>query len=169
MKKYLFSLALLFALVFAFSGVVLAGDGKNYRQLQETGVFFNNAGRTLSAGQVVILDTSGTGVTAGTTLGSYITLVSGADSVLAVGVIAESQITCLDQTPCIVVTKGPVDTSINDSTDAVTINTAVGTSPNTATCDGCAGGGTNLGIALEAGSGADADKIIVWVNPTGAD
>ena len=52
MKKYLKSLALLFVLVLAFNGVAFgwgaaSGDGSNYRQLQETAVFYNNAGMTL--------------------------------------------------------------------------------------------------------------------------
>lgn len=164
MKK--FSLfALLIALVVAVSGVCFAGDGSDYRQLQETGVFFNNSGEILSAGQVVILDTAGTGVSAGTTLGSYITLTASADSVLVVGVVSEQQVTCLDQTPCIVVTKGPVDTQAYDSTDAVSINTAVGSAAKKGLC----GGGVNLGIALENGDAADTGKLVVWVAPTGAD
>ena len=165
MRNKLMSLALLFALVLAFNGVVFAGDGKDYRQLQETAVFFNNSGTTLSAGMVVILDTAGTGVTAGTTLGAYVTLAGSTDSVLAVGVVSEQQISCADQTPCIIVTKGPVDTLALDSSYAITINTAVGT--ETATSGYC-GGGTNLGIALEAGDGTDTGKVIVWVAPTGA-
>ncbi len=165
-KSFLF--ALLIALVFAFSGVVFAGDGSNYRQLQETAVFFNNYGAALSAGQAVVLDTAGTGVTAGTTLGAYITVLSGtADSVLVVGVVSEQQTTCADQTPCIIVTKGPVDTLSLDSSDAITINTAVGTSGSAGY--GYIGGGTNLGVALEAGDGTDTGKTIIWVNPTGAD
>ena len=166
MNKKLMSFALLFALVFAFSGVVLAGDGSDYRQLQETAVFFNNAGASISAGMVVILDTAGTGVSAGTTLGAYVTLAGSTDSALAVGVVSEQQTTCADQTPCIIVTKGPVDTLALDSGYAVTINTAVGT--ETATSGYC-GGGSNLGIALEAGDGTDTGKVIVWVAPTGAD
>lgn len=168
MKK-LFSFALLFALVLAFSGVCFAGDGTDYRQLQETAVFYNYSGQTLSAGDVVILNTT-SNATTGTTLGSYVTLAgtASADSVLVVGVVHESQTTALSASPVVVVTKGPVETYIADSSDAVTINTAVGTSA----VDGytwCAGGGTNLGIALEAGDGTDGDKIIVWVDPTGAD
>jgi hypothetical protein len=165
MKK--FSLfALLIALVLTVSGVCFAGDGSDYRQLQETAVFFNNSGSTISSGDVVILDTAGTGVTAGSTLGAYVKIApASADSVLVVGVVGESQSACLDQTPVIVVTKGPVDTFAADSSDAVTIDTAVGTS----VVSGYAGGGTNLGIALEAGDGTDSGKLIVWVAPTGAD
>lgn len=166
MNKKFMSLALLFALVLAFSGVCFAGDGSNYRQLQETAVFFNNSGYTLSAGSVVILDTAGTGVTAGTTLGSYVTVVDGADSILAVGVVVEG-FDSADQTPVVVVTKGPVDTLAYDSSDAVTINTAVGTTA-TGTGHHFCGGGTDLGIALEAGDGTDTGKLIVWVAPTGA-
>ena len=140
------------------------GDGTDYLALQDVTVFFNNSGGTLTAGDVVILDTAGTGVTAGTTLGSYITSVAGTDSVLAIGVVKSTSVA--DQRPIAVVTYGPVDTFCDDANDAVTINAAVGTSSvNDKSC----GGGTNLGIALEAGSGTDVDKIIVWVAPTGAD
>jgi len=176
MKKYLMSLALLFVFVLAFNGVVFGwgtqgGDGSNYRQLQETAVFLNNSGQILSAGNVVILDTAGTDASSGTTLGAGITIAETApmDSVLAVGVVHEFQTSVLSGTPVVIVTKGPVKTLIADSTDAVTINTAVGTTAYVKDCAACAGGGTNLGIALEAGDGTDGDEIIVWVSPTGAD
>lgn len=168
MKKLFLIAALLLG---GFSGNAYAvsggGDGSNYAQLQETGVFFNNSGATLSAGQVVILDTAGTGVAANSTLGSYVTLVSGADSVLAVGVVKSTE--SANQTPVVVVTEGPVDTYCADSSDAVSINTAVGTTSDAQGMTGRCGGGTNLGIALEAGSGGNFDKLFVWVSPTGAD
>ena len=91
-----------------------------------------------------------------------------ADNILVVGVVHESQLNVLSATPVVVVTKGPVKTRIADSGDAVSINTAVGTTATTGWL-GSAGGGTNLGIALEAGDGTNGDKIIVWVSPTGAD
>lgn len=140
-------------------------DGKNYRSLQEVGVFFNNSGSTLSAGDVVILDTAGTGVTAGTTLGAYVTTTTSADSVLALGVVLSTS--AADQTPVAVITKGPADTFCLDNADAVTVNTAVGT----ATTAGRCGGGTNLGIALEAGDGQNAQPggMVIWISPTGAD
>lgn len=143
------------------------GDGSYYGALQETGVFFNNSGTTLSAGQVVVLDTNGTGVAAETTLGSYVETVSGADSVLVVGVVKSRS--SADQTPVVVVTEGPVDTQCADAADAVTINTAVGTSAGVGNAVGTCGGGTNLGIALEAGDGTDGGKLFVWVAPTGGD
>lgn len=166
MKKLL-SFALLVALVFAFNGVAFAwgttgGDGSDYGQLQETAVFFNNAGQLLVHGMAVILDTAGTGVTAGTTLGAYVTTAATADSILAVGVV---KVGAADQTPVVVVTKGPIDTLAADSSDAVSINTAVGTA---LTGTGNIGGGTDLGIALEAGAGTNGDYLYIWVAPTGA-
>lgn len=168
MKKSLFLSALLFALVFAFNGVAIAGSGQNYRELQDIKVFFNNSGRTMSAGDVVILDTTGTGVTQASTLGAYVTTGSGADSVLVVGVVPEMITSALDQTPVPIVVEGPVDTRCLDAADAVTINTAVGTGLGGGVYGAC-GGGTNLGIALEAGAGTDGDTLMVWVAPTGAD
>src|SRR3990167_2257617 len=177
MRKYL-SLAILLS-VFAFSGISTnaygwgsaSGDGSDYRQLQETAIFFNNSGATLSAGDVVVLDVDGEGVSTGTTLGSYVTTTEqeadthyGADSVLAVGVVLSTSVA--DQRPVAIVTKGPALTTCDDSTDAVTEFTAVGTQSYTANSAAC-GGGTNLGISLEAGAGTDSDSLIIWVDPTG--
>lgn len=171
-------LALLMTAVFVFGLAkdgftwgAATGDASNYRQLQETAIFFNNSGSTLSAGDVVILDTRGAGVSTGTTLGAYVTTTgqvtahgdSLADHVLAVGVVLHG---AADQRPITVVTKGPALTTVDDSSDAVSNNTAVGTSGATSAR---AGGGTNLGIALEPGDGTDGDQIIIWVSPTGAD
>lgn len=176
MRKFL-SLAVLLS-VFAFSGIATnvygwgsaSGDGMNYRQLQETAIFFNNSGTTLSGGDVVLLDVDGAGVSTGTTLGSYVTTESqesgphyGADSLLAVGVVLSTSVA--NQRPVAVVTKGPALTTCADSTDAVTQFAAVGSTLNSASC----GGGTNLGIALEAGDGTNDDQLIIWVSPTGAD
>lgn len=171
MSKKLFSIAaLLFAFVLAFDGVVFgwgaaSGDGSNYGQLQETAVFFNNSGARLVHGEAVVLDLDGTGVTAGTTLGAYVEmLTNSADSILAVGCVKYASD---DQTPVVVVTKGPIDALAADSSDAVTSGSAVGTSG--AGGRGMIGGGTNLGIALEAGSGSDNDYLFIWADPTGAD
>ena len=169
MKKIVSFFALLFALVLAFNGACFAwgtasGDGSNYGQLQETAVFFNNSGVRLVHGEAVCLDLDGTGVTAGTTLGAYVEDLSTNDSVLAVGVV---RVASDNQTPVIVVTKGPIDTLAADFSDAVTSGAAVGTSASGEA--GSIGGGTNLGIALEAGAGTDADYLFIWVDPTGAD
>ena len=176
MKKFnlFYSLLLIGILALSVTGKVWAwgatgSDGASFGALQETAVFFNNSGATLDAGEVVILDTFQTGVSTGTTLGAYVTLSDGqasprADSVLAVGVVKSTSIA--DQRPVVVVTKGPVAAFCDDSADAVTVRTAVGTSGGTA---GRCGGGTNLGISLEAGDGTDGDNLIIWVDPTGAD
>lgn len=165
MKKLFMLSTLLFVSILAISGVafgwgVTGGDGSSYKQLQEIAVFYNNSDLTLYHGDTVILDSTGT---ADTTLGSYVTVTSSADSVLAVGVVVQKS---LADTPVAVCTKGPVLTRIMDSRDAVTTLTAVGTSTIGL---GNAGGGSNLGVALEGGSGSDNDEIIVWVDPTGAD
>ena len=145
-------------------------DGGNYQALQETAVFFNNSGSIFKVGKVVILDTFQSGVVTATTLGSYVKLPEPgagggqADSVLTVGVV--KSVSVADQLPVVVVTKGPVNTTCDDSTDAVSNSTAVGTTGHTA---GRCGGGTNLGIALEAGAGNDGDTIRIWVDPTGGD
>ncbi len=175
-RNFIYSLLLVTLLSLSLTGKVWAwgatgSDGGNYQALQETAVFFNNAGETMTAGTVALLDTGGIGVATGTTLGAYVTTPSDfapegtkTDSILAVGVVKS---TASDQRPVIVVTKGPVDTLIDDSSDAVSNRTAVGVS-GLAGSDN-AGGGTNLGISLETGSGSDGDQVIIWVSPTGAD
>lgn len=173
MKKLFLIAALLLTGVLFNSQVAQAlqagGDGSRFAALQETAVFFNNSGATMSAGQVVILDTAGSGVAADTTLGSYVTLVNASDSTRAVGVVKST--TALDQTPVVVVTEGPVDTACADLGDAVSINVAVGTTTigttGAANGVGLCGGGTNLGVALEAGDGTNSGKLYVWVQPTG--
>lgn len=169
MNKKIFSglLALVFmlsatGLVFAWS--TTGGDGGNYGALQEVAIFFNNSGAQLGSGFSVVLDRTGTGVTAGSTLGSYVTTTTAADSIEAIGVVQTGYV-CPDQTACPIVTKGPVECRSLDLSDAVTTGVAVGT----ATTAGRCGGGTNLGTALEAGNGADQDMIWIWVQPTGAD
>ena len=168
MKK-LFSLSILLIVsVFMISGIAFgwgSGDGSDYGQLQETTVFFNNSGAKMVHGQAVILDVSGTGVTAATTMGAYVTMVTGtADSNYVVGVVKEAS---LDQTPVIVVTRGPIDTLVADSSEAISAGSQVGTAGTA--IQGAVGVGTNLGVALEAGDGTDGSYLFVWVNPSNSD
>jgi len=159
----------------AYGWGTTGGDGTNYAQLQETAVFFNNSGSTLTEGMVVVLDISGEGVSSGTTLGSYVTLTglgqpgaTSADLVSTIGVVKSASVA--DQRPVVVVTKGPVDTLCADSGDAVTALNSVGTSDVlTTTGNGLCGAGTNLGIALEAGDGTDTGNIFVWVQGIGSE
>ena len=171
--KRLFSLAaLLFVAVLAFNGVAFGwgstgGDASQSEMLQETAVFINNAGRTISVGDVVILDAGTSNQTVGR-LGCNVTMNTGsADSILAIGV---AKFNSSDGTPVIVCTKGPIATWAADSADAVTNATAVGTAGTSpGTKYGFCGGGTNLGIALESGNGYDNSTVVIWVDPTGAD
>lgn len=175
-RNFVYSLLLVSFLSLSVTGKVWAwgatgSDGSNAQALQETAVFFNNSGATMTAGTVAILDTGGTGVATGSTLGAYVTSPSAfaaagskADAILGIGVVKS---TASNQMPVVVVTKGPVDTLVDDSSDAVTIRTAVGASGLAGSNN--AGGGTNLGISLEQGSGSDGDQIYIWVDPTGAD
>ncbi len=182
MKKYLF---VIFALLLAVSIVgystqaqawgTTGGDASRFSQLQETAVFFNNSGSTLTKGMVVVLDTGGTGVVTGTTLGAYVTLTGveqpsagAADSVKTIGVVKSASVA--DQRPVVVVTRGPIDTLCADSGDAVSEGASVGTSDVlTANGNGLCGAGTNLGVALEAGDGTDTGNIFVWVNGIGSE
>lgn len=145
-----------------------SGDGGRYTQLQETAVFFNNSGGVLSAGDVVILDTTGTGVSSGTTLGGYVTSTTSADSTLVVGIV--KSVSSADQTPVVVVTKGPTPANCQNAAGTnVIAGTAVGSYTTARTCDS----GTNLGIAIAPGAGLNylstGNQSWVWVDPTGAD
>jgi len=180
MAKRLFSLVtLLFAIVLASNGVAFGwgstgGDGEDYGQLQETAVFFNNSGIRIVHGMAVVLDLDSTASstdpvkiapTAETTLGACVeALVATADSDLAVGVV---KVAANNQTPVIVVTKGPIDTLVQDSSEAIAAGGQVGTA-GTGTA-GLVGAGTNLGVALEAGDGTNASYLFIWVNPSNSD
>ena len=169
-KKYLISIALLLAL-FAFGRAYpwgsTGGDATEEAQITETAIFFNNSGATIQDGSVVVFDLSGTGVSAGTTLGVYVTTTTTADSTAVVGVM---QYDCSDQRACPVVTKGPIDTLVLGISDGVAVGDWVGTS-TTAGYAGSFGNGNTvvgtgiLGKALEADDGTDTGKVIVFVNP----
>ena len=167
MKKLFILSTLLFVSILAISGVAFgwgasSGDGSDYGQLQETAVFYNNSGLPLVHGQVVILDTS---ATAATTLGAYVTTVTvSADSDYAIGVVKQA---ARASSPVIVVTKGPIDTLVQDSSEAIAAGTEVGTA-GTGTV-GCAGAGTGLGLALEAGDGTDGSYLYIWIDPSHID
>ena len=153
--------------------------------------FFNNDGATLSSGNVVILnDSTGTGMNnvtesvegaAGTqrsemdvnasdgdvtNMGTYILRTVTADSPMVVGVIDDN--TCADQTYCRVQVRGPRKVVCADSTDAVGVNTTVGTSGIIGECgDSTTGAGGTLGVALEAGDGTNGDPIFIWIGNVG--
>ena len=172
-KSRLFTLiALLFVNVLAFNGVVFGwgttgGDGKDAYALQETAVFFNNASTIMTAGDVVVLDLSGTGVSAGTTLGSYVTTTTTADNHLAVGIVKS---TSPDQTPVVVVTKGPAIAKVADATDHAIAGSEVGTTTIASHIGGVVEDTTkyfygSVGMALEDGDTTDPDTIWIWVDP----
>lgn len=169
MKKLLSLTALLFAAVLAFSGVAFGwgssgGDGSNYRALQETAVFYNHSGATLTTGQAVILDASSDDITTGSTLGAYVTTTVIADYVPVVGVVAEGSF--IDESPVVVITKGPAYARAADGTDNLTGYIGVGTTA-IGTSKGYVGGGTHLGYCLENGDGTDGHLQMIWVQPTG--
>lgn len=173
MKKRFILSALLIVGIFSFSGVAYpwgsaVGDGSRYRAIQETAVFYNNSGSTLTSGQVVVLDTS---ATSGSTLGSYVTTTTTADVSGVVGCVLDAEgYTASDGGPVIVITKGPARVAILDASDPVAATDFVGTS----TTAGYGGkwaktppeNGGILGKALEAGSGLDTAYITVYINPS---
>ena len=165
MNKLFLFFSLIVSLVFgmsrlAFSWGVAPGDGTNFGMLQETAVFLNNSGAVMSAGDVVILDTT---ATAGTTLGAYVTTTTSADSKLVMGVV--KSVSVANGLPVVVVTRGPVDTYTNDSGDSITAGSAVGTATTAKFC----GGGSELGIALESGGSTFGELDFIWVDTAGGD
>jgi hypothetical protein len=140
-------------------------------------LYFNNSGSTLTSGTVVILDVSGSGVNGATVsgdgagrsavdvsgsdgdvdnIGTYITTTTSADVDTVAGVVDDNS--CPDQSYCLVQTRGPRRVRCADSTDAVTVSAAVGTTTVAGNC----GGGSGLGRALEAGNGQD--DGVLWVD-----
>jgi len=161
-NKLIFSIIAPLILVFAVSGVVFGwgttgGDASDYRQLQETAVFYNDAGTEIIYGQVVVMDRDAG--TAGTTLGTRVDLTSTADNPEVMGVALSTDSS--DGERVVVVTRGPAEVYCNDSNDAVNTGSLVGTT-NVA---GRAGGGIGLGRALEDGNGTDNELIMIWVDP----
>lgn len=161
MKKGKFAFtALLFLSVLlisraAFGWGSTGGDGSNYGALQETAVFYNNSDTQLLAGNVVVIDRS---ATATTTLGAYVTRTIVPDSIEVMGIVKTES---ANDTPVVVVTRGPIQARALDSSDPVYAGTAVGTS----TTAGYIGGGKRTGFALEAGDGTDTDELWIWVDP----
>jgi len=160
MKKNHFVLALLLVLSLTIPSRVWGwgasgGDGTRYAMLQETAVFINNSGAALSAGDVVILDTT---ATAGTTLGAYVTTTTSADDDLVIGVVTSAS--TANGLPVVVVTRGPVDTRCNEFADDVASGDEVGSDTKPKNC----GGGPELGLPLEDGSGLNEDLLFVWVD-----
>ena len=168
MRKFKLSCLMIIG-VLMISGVAfgLGANDENYGQYQEKSVFFNNSGSTLTSGMVVVLDRSGSGVSAGTTLGAYVTTTTSADAAGIIGVVADVGTgSFADQTIVPVITRGPAKVLCLDSSDAVSDGGLVSTS----TTAGLAGGGSadspHLGLALEAGSGNDRVFIWTWVEPS---
>jgi hypothetical protein len=167
MKKLFMLSTLLIVSMFLVSGVAFGwgasgGDGSDYGQLQETAVFYNNSGAILVHGQAVILDTS---ATAATTLGAYVTTATAsADSDYVVGVVKQAAGIAR---PVVVVTRGPIDCLVQDSSEAISAGSTVGTAGSGTT--GMIGAGDNLGVALENGDGTDGSYLYVWVNPSNTD
>lgn len=160
--------ALLIVGLFVFSGAVhpwgaTGGDGTRAAAIQETAVFYNNSEFTMTEGMIVVKDNSGG--TAGTTLGAYVTITTSADASTIVGVVKSSSAAA--DTPVVVITKGPADTLVLDSSDPITISQYVGTGTTRGYGGACAGnaGAGYLGQAMEVGDGTDTGRVWVWVDP----
>lgn len=171
MMKKLFIVLLSALMVFGFltqaraETSTSAYTGKRYEEQQVFVMAFNNSGSTLNTTSVVILDLSGTGVTAGATLGSYVTTTTTADSVRVFGVADES---IDDQSVGRICIRGPhqvrlVATSSPSSIgigDLITTSATAGRVAEYSTADGTAGG--VLGRSLETTTNED---FWIWVNP----
>ena len=174
MKQSIRILSVLLLTCLVFSGTVYpwgsaGGDGSRADSIREAAIFFNNSGGALVAGDIVVLDLTGTGVTAGTTSGAYVTTTTTADATHVVGVCQDA---ALDQQSVRVITRGAALTNVLGLTDPVSTGSLVGTSTTAGfggqhgSAKGVATG--SVGIALDSTSGADAvdtAQIWVFVNP----
>ena len=137
-----------------------AGSGRNVWTM----TVFNDAGRTVNSGEIVVWDQADSDVTV--TQLPYVTTTNTADSVYTAGVMVS---TCLDQSQCDIVVRGITTVRCMDAADAVAAGTAVGRS---ASDDGMCGdyvpaaNAAALGVALEAGGGTNYEYLSVFVNPT---
>ena len=167
MRNFVFALALLLAgsgVAFADSIPTVvnaaAGSGRNVWTM----TVFNDAGRTVNSGEIVVWDQADSDVTSSQL--PYVTTSSTADDVYTAGVMVT---TCLDQSQCDIVVRGITTVRCMDSSDAVAAGTTVGQS---ASDDGMCGdytpaaNKTSLGVALEAGGGTNYEYLSVYVNPT---
>ena len=166
MKKFKLLIALFAVSLFipsaAYAWGGAAGDGKNYGQLQETAVVYNNSGSALTSGTVVVWDST---ATAGSTLGAYVTTTSTADVIYAAGVVRDSSIAA--GSSGVIVTRGPVQALIAGSSDgSISAMGAIGTANGVA---GQVGSGTNLGFALQTSQSTNYHLMWIWVNPTNGD
>lgn len=149
--------------------------------------YFNNSGSALSSGAVVIFDTTGTGVNVSVetnaarsevdvnssdgdvdNIGTYITTTTTADDELVAGVVDNDS--CANQSYCRVQVYGPRLVMCLDSSDAVGTGTSVSTSTTAGQCGDAANDADgNLGVALQAGNGADFQPIWVWIRLSSTD
>ena len=127
---------------------------------------YNDSGSAMTSGTVAIWDT-GTDE-AESTFGSYVTTTTTADSNLAAGVVYSDSI--LDQSFGVICVYGPIHALYANTTDGAT-DTA-GTAIGTTTVDGQFGNGTGLGCllgAVTAGDTADRARVLIFVDPSGAE
>lgn len=159
MKKLFMFLAMvmLSAVVYAESSTI-GGKGTNYREQVVNVIMYNNSGAEVSENSVVILDNSGT---AGTTLGSYFTTATAADSVYVCGVT--DQTIGIGQSGRVTV-RGPHKVYMAKPAAAgVTVGTCADAgvaTPNTSTSN-LSG---KLGYTLQANLSDDVETYI-WVAP----
>lgn len=164
MKK--FALAILLALAGSASAFA---DGMN-QVVSATTVnprwtvtVFNDTGSAITSGSVVTWDDDDTDLS--TSGYPYIVTSTTADDPFTAGVMLTGS--CADQTLCEIQVYGPVDVLANDSSDAVAVDTLVGTTTTAGRIGDFTGGNDDtayLGWALEAGNAVDGSLIKVWVN-----
>ena len=145
-----------------------------FRSQQVFVVAYNNSGGTLNRDNVVILDRNGTGVTAGTTLGSYITTTTTTDSIYVFGVTDESIPNGTLGRVCV---RGPhkavsitsqTSSSFNTVGNILSASSTAGTYGFYTTADGTAGG--RLGYLINATATTDtgdaSNTFWIWVEPS---
>ena len=125
-------------------------------------IVYNDSGADIQSGEVVVWDSTDTDfIQSGR---PFITTTTTVDDPWTAGVIADN--ICRASSQCEIIVSGPAFVRCSDNSDAVGINTTVGTSGIAGQCGDYtpAANKTSLGLAAQAGNGVDYDYILVYVN-----
>ncbi len=141
-------------------------QAKDQPKMPWTVTVYNDSGTELVSGSVVVWDQADSNLV--DSFYPYVTTTTTADDIWTAGVIYGRN--CQAGELCEIVVYGPVDVVCDDSSDAVAASTTVGTTTTAGRCGDYtpAANKRSLGVALEAGTGHDNDRIAVWVNTLGA-
>ena len=166
MKKLLFALAIsLCGVMPVWADAIPTVVDSSTRATWEI-LVYNNSTSNLTSGSIVVWDTSSTSFT--TSGYRYVTTTTTVDDIWTAGVLVDP--TCNAGTMCHIVVYGPTTVICEDSSDAVGINTTVGTATTAGRCGDYtpAANKRSLGTAMGGGSGSDFQNIMIFVDTLGS-